>query len=797
GSWTMDRRLTLNNSDGTNPMVSGSAMVVGDDVSFNGLPDADVRVEGTGSSQINVPVTWNADAEVDVAADATLAVLGFSTFNTVNGAESAQFNGPGDIFFSGGQVNEATTLNFSGGTVGLDGGGAFTILLSAPDFTLDAPLTIQAAEIDEYGRSVVFPLAQTSELNINGAVGGVLDVQLDDANAAWTINEIGIVNLSGSGIVFTTMIDGSDLNMNGTMNVDGFSRVDARVTMGATASVNFNDAAANLRLRGGDLNDANRLEGGTIGGTGELSSPDGIALHGYGTIAAAVDFDGNTSALLADDGTLTLSGTLLDVGQIGTADVDGVLNVTNAWNTSVASEVRLAGGQLQGGEIGNSNATGINGFGRVTARVINDTRIDAEGGTLEIDNDTNDWDGVTDTGALNALGGDLIVRDNAAFSFQGTVRANAGREVAASGFALQFQPNSQLELNGGTYRATHDTTFAGNLTTSGAQSRISVNGDFVFASTGTALLNGNLGLANQETIVEAGATFSGGGSLVNLATHRLRLLDGADVDVLIRNQGQLALGASPGQVTGLDFVQDASGELRIELQGTGLTDYDRFDLIGQAQLDGELDVSLLGGFTPVLGDSFTILSALVGVSGQFATLDLPALGAGLAWDVVYDPTLVNLQVIQMISDPDFNQDGMLDCLDADALVAEIVAGTNMAPFDLTGDGAVDNLDLDQWLADAGAANLASGNPYLVGDANLDGNVDGADFVAWNSNKFTAVAAWCSGDFNADGLVDGSDFIAWNDNKFTSADAAMIAVPEPTTSFTLCGLVILGLIRRRR
>ena len=102
---------------------------------------------------------------------------------------------------------------------------------------------------------------------------------------------------------------------------------------------------------------------------------------------------------------------------------------------------------------------------------------------------------------------------------------------------------------------------------------------------------------------------------------------------------------------------------------------------------------------------------------------------------------------------------------------------------------------DWW--DAGAANLASGNPYLVGDANLDGNVDGADFVAWNSNKFTAVAAWCSGDLNSDGLVDGSDFIAWNDNKFTSADAAMIAVPEPTTSFTLCRLVILGLIRRRR
>ena len=796
GSWTMDRRLTLNNTNGTNPTLQGSAVEIGDDAGFNGLPDADVRVEGTGSSQINVPVTWNSDAEVDVEAGATLAVLGFSTFNSVNGTESAQFDGPGDIYFSGGQVNEATTMNFSGGTVGLDSGGSFTVLLSAPDFTIDAPLTINAAEIDDYGRSVTFPVNDSSVLTINGNQGGQLSVNLDDANGAWTVNDDGIVQLNGGAILFATVIEGSDLNMDGTMNVDGFSRVDARMVMGSTSTVSFNDAAANLRLRGGDLNSTNRLEGGTINGIGELSAIDGIALHGHGSVAAAIDFDGLSSELMADDGTLTLSGTLLDVGVLGTADADGVLNVTNPWDTNVTSEVRLNGGTVQGSTITNSNANGINGWGTVSARVVNDTRLDAEGGTLEIDNASTNWDGTTNTGALNAIAGDLILRDNAPFAFQGTVRANTGREVSAAGFALQFEPGSQLELTGGTYRATHHTTFAGGLTTSGAQSRLSINGDFVFASGSTSMLNGNLGLGNQETVIEAGAAFSGGGALVNLATHNLRLLDGADVDVLVRNQGAMAIGASPGQVTGLDFVQDASGVLQIELQGTALNDFDRLDLTGQAQLDGELDVSLIGGFNPALGDSFTILSALVGVSGQFATLDLPSLGSGLAWDVIYAPTLVNLEVIELIGDPDFNQDGLLDCLDVDALVAEIVAGNHTAPFDLTGDGNVDGLDLDQWLADAGAANLPSGNAYLVGDANLDGNVDGADFIAWNANKFTAVAAWCSGDFNADGVIDGQDFLEWNANKFMSADAAAVPVPEPRASVILVGIAGLSALCRR-
>ena len=127
---------------------------------------------------------------------------------------------------------------------------------------------------------------------------------------------------------------------------------------------------------------------------------------------------------------------------------------------------------------------------------------------------------------------------------------------------------------------------------------------------------------------------------------------------------------------------------------------------------------------------------------------------------------------------DFDGDGDYACADIDALVAEIVAGTNNPAFDLTGDGAVDVADRDAWLAEAGAAELPSMNPYLPGDATLDGVVDGQDFILWNDNKFLTTAAWCRGDFSADGSTDGQDFILWNDNKFTSSDTAV--VPEPST-----------------
>lgn len=126
-------------------------------------------------------------------------------------------------------------------------------------------------------------------------------------------------------------------------------------------------------------------------------------------------------------------------------------------------------------------------------------------------------------------------------------------------------------------------------------------------------------------------------------------------------------------------------------------------------------------------------------------------------------------IIDSVAQPgDYNANGQFEVADLDALIAAIAAADAASEFDLTADGFVDLADRDAWLAIAGAANLPSGNSYLVADANLDGVVDGIDFITWNSHKFSESAAWSVGDFNADGFVDGQDFILWNANKFTSA-----------------------------
>lgn len=145
---------------------------------------------------------------------------------------------------------------------------------------------------------------------------------------------------------------------------------------------------------------------------------------------------------------------------------------------------------------------------------------------------------------------------------------------------------------------------------------------------------------------------------------------------------------------------------------------------------------------------------------------------------------------------DFNGDAQLNGADIDALVAEIAGGSNTTSFDVTDDGLVNGNDLDSWLALAGNRNLASGNPYLLGDANLDGFVDGTDFVAWNEHKFSDLAQWTAGDFSANGVIDGEDFVIWNGNKFSTADS-VTAVPEPGLVLLTAGAAMLATAGRRR
>ena len=128
----------------------------------------------------------------------------------------------------------------------------------------------------------------------------------------------------------------------------------------------------------------------------------------------------------------------------------------------------------------------------------------------------------------------------------------------------------------------------------------------------------------------------------------------------------------------------------------------------------------------------------------------------------------------------------------------IAPGVTVTPgvndqFDLTGDGVIDNADVDQWLA-TGATSNGLGSAYQRGDSNVD--------APWTVQTLgcgthTNSARHCGGTMATSMAMvprTVSDFGLWNANKFTSSDG-VAAVPEPGTGIGSCvGLILLGAAR---
>jgi hypothetical protein len=92
------------------------------------------------------------------------------------------------------------------------------------------------------------------------------------------------------------------------------------------------------------------------------------------------------------------------------------------------------------------------------------------------------------------------------------------------------------------------------------------------------------------------------------------------------------------------------------------------------------------------------------------------------------------------------------------------------------------------------------NPAQPGDFDADGDVDGADFVSWQTNfPKESGATRDQGDGDGDGDVDGADFVIWQTNFPFTPPGGASPVPEPS-ALVLCvglGLSALALKRHKR
>ena len=213
-----------------------------------------------------------------------------------------------------------------------------------------------------------------------------------------------------------------------------------------------------------------------------------------------------------------------------------------------------------------------------------------------------------------------------------------------------------------------------------------------------------------------------------------------------------------------------------DFETTGFAPIERLDPNAQIDLAIALDPNKFGEF-----------------NGEITLLPRSENESGFSLEQDTITISVRGEVIQL---GDFNEDGLLDVFDLDALTNAIAGDVPFDPkYDLTEDSVLNTSDLSKWLSHSATRNGFT-ESYLRGDSNLDGKVDSTDLnnlaLSWQSE----VTLWSEGDFNANGVVDSTDLNAlavnWRDS-IPLASATHESVPEPTTWLlaTICLVFFLG------
>jgi uncharacterized protein YhjY with autotransporter beta-barrel domain len=336
---------------------------------------------------------------------------------------------------------------------------------------------------------------------------------------------------------------------------------------------------------------------GGAGGNGSnvtVISAGDIITHGAGACGIFAQSVGGGGGLAGDLGNgLSFAGSVGGTGSAGDVRIIHTGNITTYGEGAYGIFAQSAGGTDFGGSVQIDYIGSINVYGSNASAVFVQSR--------------------GNQGAENLT---LTVRNGV---FEGGSGDSAGVWFADGGNNTLYNFNTITTLNG----------VAGNAIIGGTGNE-TINND------GTVIGSVNLGGGLNQFNNYAGGRVNAGAILYLGAGNRFL------------NDGILAPGGShvleTTALTG-NFLQFNDGTLEFELGPRAV--YDRLAISGTAELAGTVSAALYGGFVPVKGDQFTVLTAASGVTGEFTNLVDPLQGKyALHLGTIYGPTQINLITLQ-------------------------------------------------------------------------------------------------------------------------------------------------------
>jgi len=697
--------------------------------------------------------------------DGTLDIKNEGTFHGTTAATTINASGKINVgVFGGGTFNANGDITVDGGTLRSGSTGDFTLGNSLTVTAMNDSL-IDLNTIYEIDDDTTFDIQSDAELRVDGlrigtsgdgtllvdGLGSRLFVEDNDfyswgtggntANVTIRNNATAIINTSilqvasgaGSTGVFNIESGASVLMSNlavasvagadtsGTVNVDGLA---TELTLGLLAVGDDVDGTGTVNVSNGgtltaaqaviDVNGAVNLSGGTI------SLADETSLTNFG---GTFNFFGGVFEL-RDDSSITPSFTNGALGG-NTIGIGRELRVLGA--ATLSTGLSISGGTLTAGSLNSMSLVQLDsGTLRLTNQAVTIEPSGPLGNVLDLSSNmtlvvdlgmTNNGlvsgDGTIGGSFTNSTSGEMQVLFGDNLVLTGVGNTNQG-QVTLSGGQIHFMQDltnssTGLVIGNGTLRADGGTTNDGNLAfsaTANVIGDVTNNASGLISSSGGTTTffddvtnNGEIRTNINSFSVYFGS-YSGNG-------------DTGTGTVIM--EGDLKPGSSPGTMEfGGDLSFGPSATLEIEIGGLlAGSEYDRVAVAGFASLDGTLDVSLLNGFVPEVGDNFGFLFASGGYGGSFDAMNLPDIGVGKEWFINTGASTLFLEV----------------------------------------------------------------RATLPGDFDFDGDVDGADFLLWQTDPSIGAL---------------SD---WETNYGMTAPlaAATFAVPEPSTALLLLALATFCLV----
>jgi hypothetical protein len=370
---------------------------------------------------------------------------------------------------------------------------------------------------------------------------------------------------------------------------------------------------------------------------------------------------------------LTLSTAATDTNA-GTVAVSGTLDIKAATTLSGAGTITLTNGAITGltGGPALTNATTIQGAGTIsnlgitnsgsllanqsspliilpTAAGLNNTGTlgVSTGDTMQIGTSAGgallNFSGTTLTGGTYNVGGTLqfgasgatLATNAATIALTGTGAKiiNFGSTNILAGFKNNGATGSFTLAGGAALTTTAGTFTNAGLFTVSTGSTFTIGGStFNYTQTGgTTTVDGTLTSSTVGTVSVNGGTLLGAGTVTDNVS-----------DAGILSPGDSA--TKTGKLTVSDaYSQSSAGALDIAIDGATVgTKYDQLKVTNAATLGGTLNITVAAGFTPTVGETFTILTAS-SVTNHFATVNGIVINSNEYFTVTYNATSVVLK----------------------------------------------------------------------------------------------------------------------------------------------------------